>query len=155
MPAVALHLSWGNAAPFRPCIPKWVLILVFVVESVRGLLNWILTRFQKTETLNEASNQYLPYDHDELLPLSQLTPSSPMNNRLQTIRGNLPAAIQYSSLGTDGQEDITCAVCLTDFHRTDRIRRLAGCGHFFHMECLDKWINYERYTCPLCRSTIL
>ncbi|KAK1374538.1 E3 ubiquitin-protein ligase RHA2B [Heracleum sosnowskyi] len=44
-----------------------------------------------------------------------------------------------------------CAVCLCEINETDEIRELQ-CQHYFHGDCLDKWIAYRHSTCPVCRS---
>jgi len=158
MHALTLRFSWDDAASSAPSVPRLLLILVFVVALGRRLLNWILMPLHRTGILEEA-HQYPPGSLT-LWPITPLTTttdtssSSPIDNHLQTIREILPVVVEYGSSGADRQEDITCAVCLADFRAADRIRRLAKCGHVFHMECLDKWIDYQRYSCPLCRSAI-
>lgn len=45
-----------------------------------------------------------------------------------------------------------CAVCLYEFNGDDEIRRLTNCRHIFHRNCLDRWMDHDHKTCPLCRS---
>ena len=53
---------------------------------------------------------------------------------------------------------LQCSVCLDDIIADDSTK--TSCGHFFHKNCLESWINQFRdqnidiYTCPLCRSNI-
>jgi len=163
---------WNNGCSSSvPGVPRLLLIVVFLLASGRRFANWFLAPLRTFGILEQDFHPYLPHDPLTLWPItpfnsnsthnssftynSQLifsSSSSLVDNPPQTIREKLPAVVEYGSLGEDRQEDITCAVCLTDFRATDRIRRLAKCGHAFHMECLDKWIDYQRYTCPLCRS---
>ncbi|CAI0476103.1 unnamed protein product [Linum tenue] len=49
----------------------------------------------------------------------------------------------------------SCAVCLYDFEAEDEIRGLANCRHVFHKGCLDRWMGYDRKTCPLCRTPVI
>ncbi|MBA0861601.1 hypothetical protein Goshw_029442 [Gossypium schwendimanii] len=49
----------------------------------------------------------------------------------------------------------SCAVCFYDFEREDEIRRLMNCRHVFHRSCLDRWMGYDRITCPLCRMSFV
>ncbi|KAF7139531.1 hypothetical protein RHSIM_Rhsim07G0039300 [Rhododendron simsii] len=46
-----------------------------------------------------------------------------------------------------------CAVCLSKFEASDRLRLLPLCCHAFHAECIDAWLSSNQ-TCPLCRSTV-
>jgi RING/U-box domain-containing protein len=46
-----------------------------------------------------------------------------------------------------------CCVCLSGFEADEEVSELGSCKHFFHKGCLDKWFDdYQRTTCPLCRS---
>jgi len=151
MHAVALHFPWDREASSAPHVPKLLVILVSILTVGSRFLNWILTPLHRI--------QDTPHDPLTLWPITPFTrpatatnSSSSIHNPPKTNHENLPAVIEYGSLGADRQEDITCSVCLTDFRATDRIRQLAKCEHVFHMECLDKWIDYQRHTCPLCRS---
>ncbi|XP_021749229.1 E3 ubiquitin-protein ligase RHA2A-like [Chenopodium quinoa] len=47
-----------------------------------------------------------------------------------------------------------CTVCLTGFEDGQFIRRLC-CNHVFHKNCLDRWIDQMKFTCPLCRSPLV
>lgn len=54
----------------------------------------------------------------------------------------------------DGDSD-ECAICKTDFEGEDRITILPCEGrHFFHDECIDKWLAKLSKKCPLCRTNI-
>ncbi|CDP05757.1 unnamed protein product [Coffea canephora] len=46
-----------------------------------------------------------------------------------------------------------CAICLTDFKNGDCARMLPTCGHSFHLNCIDEWLN-RNGTCPVCRRDI-
>ncbi|ERN17116.1 hypothetical protein AMTRI_Chr09g13880 [Amborella trichopoda] len=43
-----------------------------------------------------------------------------------------------------------CAICLTEFVDGDDLRVLPGCGHGFHVKCIDTWLS-SRSSCPSCR----
>ncbi len=44
-----------------------------------------------------------------------------------------------------------CAICWTSTFKT-RVR--CRCGHVFHKQCLIKWCETGRRSCPLCRRDI-
>ncbi|KAK7844757.1 e3 ubiquitin-protein ligase rha1b [Quercus suber] len=46
----------------------------------------------------------------------------------------------------------SCAVCLYEFDGEDEIRWLRNCKHIFHRACLDRWMDHDQKTCPLCRT---
>ncbi|XP_039114887.1 E3 ubiquitin-protein ligase RHA1B-like [Dioscorea cayenensis subsp. rotundata] len=49
----------------------------------------------------------------------------------------------------------SCAVCLHDFEGSAEVRRLRNCRHVFHRCCLDRWIELDQCSCPLCRSSLI
>ncbi|KAI6707691.1 brassinosteroid-responsive RING protein 1 [Syzygium oleosum] len=66
------------------------------------------------------------------------------------IREMLPV-VRFESL-VDPPE--SCAVCLYEFEGRpeEEIRWLSNCRHVFHRECLDRWMDCDQDTCPLCRT---
>lgn len=49
---------------------------------------------------------------------------------------------------------IDCAICLSDFVDGEKLRILPGCSHSFHMDCIDRWLNFNS-SCPSCRKSPL
>ncbi|XP_071702874.1 brassinosteroid-responsive RING protein 1-like [Rutidosis leptorrhynchoides] len=60
--------------------------------------------------------------------------------------------VKYSDL-VDAPE--SCAVCLYEFNGGDEIRQLTNCRHIFHRSCLDRWMDHDQKTCPLCRTPLI
>lgn len=54
--------------------------------------------------------------------------------------------------GDDG-EDPECAVCQDVFDSSRTIKK-TSCGHYFHEDCLGKWLSEYSRMCPLCRSDL-
>ena len=49
----------------------------------------------------------------------------------------------------------TCAICLADYCKSDMVTQLrCNPNHYFHTECLEKWVNNQHNSCPLCREPI-
>ncbi|KAL3633447.1 hypothetical protein CASFOL_022209 [Castilleja foliolosa] len=49
-------------------------------------------------------------------------------------------------------EDAVCCICLTKYVNNDELRELP-CSHFFHKECVDKWLKLNA-SCPLCKAEV-
>ncbi|VDK42284.1 unnamed protein product [Anisakis simplex] len=49
-------------------------------------------------------------------------------------------------------ENERCTVCLVDFETDDSVRSLP-CAHIFHVDCIDRWLVYNK-KCPVCRLDI-
>ncbi|CAL5059131.1 unnamed protein product [Urochloa decumbens] len=72
--------------------------------------------------------------------------------------GYMPPAFKYDCAGDaeSGKKyggDGMCAVCLEDVRRGEAVRRMPACGHVFHKECVDMWLE-SHATCPLCRREL-
>lgn len=46
-----------------------------------------------------------------------------------------------------------CAVCLNEFQEEEKLRAMPNCGHVFHIDCIDIWLQ-NNANCPLCRTSI-
>ncbi|XP_052170956.1 brassinosteroid-responsive RING protein 1-like [Diospyros lotus] len=51
-----------------------------------------------------------------------------------------------------GEAGESCAVCLYEMEVGDEIRWLRNCRHIFHRSCLERWMDHDQKTCPLCRT---
>ena len=51
-------------------------------------------------------------------------------------------------------EIATCAICLVDLERGDRVGDLRCC-HAFHSDCLKAWIKRRKNHCPLCKAALI
>ncbi|XP_028803427.1 RING-H2 finger protein ATL14-like [Neltuma alba] len=49
------------------------------------------------------------------------------------------------------EEQVDCAVCLSKIGEGDEVRVLR-CEHVFHRDCLNQWVGFRNFTCPLCRD---
>ncbi|MBA0680225.1 hypothetical protein Goari_011936, partial [Gossypium aridum] len=70
------------------------------------------------------------------------------------IREILPV-IKYEELVVVGDPPESCAVCLYEFEGGEEIRWLRNCRHVFHRACLDRWMDHDKKTCPLCRTSFV
>lgn len=49
----------------------------------------------------------------------------------------------------------TCVICLGKLEAKHKVRELKNCIHIFHVECIDRWMDADRLSCPLCRKDLL
>ncbi|MCL7045824.1 hypothetical protein MKW94_013068, partial [Papaver nudicaule] len=49
-------------------------------------------------------------------------------------------------------EDAECSICLAEYADNEELRELP-CAHFFHVDCVDKWLK-KNGSCPLCKCNI-
>ncbi|CAA2986135.1 E3 ubiquitin-protein ligase RHA1B-like [Olea europaea var. sylvestris] len=86
-------------------------------------------------------------------PTQMDTEPEPRSVSAVLIRELLPV-VKFSDLVVSDQPD-NCAVCLYEFNGDDEIRRLTNCRHIFHRSCLDRWMDHDQKTCPLCRTQFI
>ena len=62
--------------------------------------------------------------------------------------------LPHSYVSEVAEEDFPCTICYEDIVAGEVIRRLR-CGHSFHGECVDKWmdLNRDNLSCPVCRKS--
>ncbi|XP_012568442.1 RING-H2 finger protein ATL2-like [Cicer arietinum] len=51
-------------------------------------------------------------------------------------------------------EELECVICLSCIEEGEIGRKLPKCGHVFHVECIDMWLN-SHCNCPICRDSIV
>ena len=50
-------------------------------------------------------------------------------------------------------ENLICSVCQAPIQVNETIRKLKGCNHKFHINCIDNWL-VNNTTCPICRQDV-
>lgn len=59
-------------------------------------------------------------------------------------------SVKFSELNDNDEK--FCSICHKDYKKSDLIVKLPNCNHFYHGECILKWLN-QNNSCPLCRET--
>jgi hypothetical protein len=58
----------------------------------------------------------------------------------------------------DEVKNKTCSICLTKFTPNKKLIVKTDCGHYFHNQCLKKWLtgtSIHNLNCPNCREPIV
>ncbi|KAF7112125.1 hypothetical protein CFC21_112061 [Triticum aestivum] len=63
-------------------------------------------------------------------------------------------ALPTVSFAAAASSSSECAICLAEFADGEAVRVLPGCGHGFHIACVDAWLR-TRASCPSCRASIV
>ncbi|XP_021729854.1 RING-H2 finger protein ATL57-like [Chenopodium quinoa] len=68
---------------------------------------------------------------------------------------SLPVHAYFPGEAKQGMiDDVECAICLSEFEEKELMKEIPYCGHVFHVECIDTWLE-SHVTCPLCRTAKL
>ncbi|KAK9072907.1 hypothetical protein SSX86_009343 [Deinandra increscens subsp. villosa] len=123
-------------------LPKLLIHILTLFGFLRKFISFVF-RFAGLSDFLEP--EFSPYP-TRLEPVTQTHSVS-----AALIRELLPV-VKFSELTDAVDPPESCAVCLYEFDGSDEIRRLTNCRHIFHRHCLDRWMDHDRKTCPLCRT---
>ncbi|WOL05445.1 hypothetical protein Cni_G14174 [Canna indica] len=130
-----------------PQLPKLLLHLLFLFAHLKTLIDSLL----RSLGLTESESRW--HDHEETRRGTSLCPALPV-----IIQESSPA-VQFEHLLRAGRRrcwpPASCAVCLCEFEAADEVRRMSGCQHVFHRQCVDRWLEHGQHTCPLCRAPLV
>jgi RING-H2 zinc finger protein RHA1 len=144
-------------------LPKQLLHLLLLLGYIRRFLLWAFHAVGLGDLL-DLGDDHLQYHHaahgaaatqttmllQHRRPEFCAVPAMVVEEVLPVVRfDELCLAAAASDSGGD------CAVCLCDIGGGDEVRRLTNCRHVFHRGCLDRWMDHDQRTCPLCRAPLI
>ncbi|XP_047342198.1 probable E3 ubiquitin-protein ligase XERICO [Impatiens glandulifera] len=127
---------------------------VMSINMVKGLVNSMLRVAgirRTTSSLEEYTISRDEYNIDNQLPDSLESRGSPSKWWYSEEFRTRNPPIKFGSICHHEQE---CSVCLNEFEDESLINQLE-CGHVFHANCMEKWLDCWNITCPLCRSPVM
>jgi uncharacterized protein YhhL (DUF1145 family) len=126
----------------------WVLLMYAVlVYYVTAVLRVMLGRIQEREE-EEMRLVLLGQYVDSMPPVSVV-------ERHWEERGLSPGSISSLPLREINESEegqYVCSICLEEVRKRERVREL-GCGHVFHIGCIDEWL-VRRSHCPNCNLNL-
>lgn len=134
---------------------------VVVLASIFGLSCFLRLLKLTTDRRDTETGDNMNSTNSESTT-TRATPASPneANNRVgQSPTGNRPCietivVDDIHSISLPNAETISCcSICLEDYQERDTVRYLSQCGHYFHAQCVDKWLH-KNTTCPVCRDKL-
>lgn len=155
-------------------LPKQLLHLLLLLGYVRRCLLWAFHAVGLGDLLDlgddAAAHHHLPstlHDRDhhaaELLHHRRSefrpVPAMVIEEVLPVVRFDELDSSESASASSSSSSSCVvggdCAVCLSGIGGRDEVRRLSNCRHVFHRGCLDRWMEHDQRTCPLCRAPLI
>ncbi|XP_008796903.2 probable E3 ubiquitin-protein ligase RHA1A [Phoenix dactylifera] len=139
-------------------LPKLLLHLLFLLGHLRRFISWAFNSLGLGSLDSDA--QWLDTTTHHQQQQQQQQPHQLESNSVsaELIREILPV-LRFDDLvleeGGGRQMPESCAVCLHEFEGDAEVRRLSNCRHVFHRCCLDRWVEHDQRTCPLCRAPVV
>ncbi|KAK8934611.1 RING-H2 finger protein ATL43 [Platanthera zijinensis] len=143
----------GPFAAYSFSLPKPILHLLLILNCTSRaaslLLVFLSLRPPPPPPPSRARRPLFSHAADTISsPASSPPPPTP-----SSMKSQLPV-IELQRLAGDSPAT-ACVVCLASLAATDEVRELGNCRHAFHVACIDRWIDADGITCPLCRSPLL
>lgn len=88
--------------------------------------------------------------NDGETPENIITTHATISNNTEVIVNDPNTVVEPSESGT---MDNICVICQEEITGPCILRKITKCGHKFHLECLDRWLE-NKITCPSCRADI-
>lgn len=108
--------------------------------------------FDPSSILTEVFGQVAMNDPFARLIFPFYQPATTNNDtRTPPTREQIRASTLLHSQTADSETP--CAVCQDSIVSNDIVRKLNGCNHIFHADCIDTWLQRSSL-CPTCRHDI-
>jgi hypothetical protein len=75
-------------------------------------------------------------------------------NLLGTNRVSLQTLRNKTTIKKFEGESEMCSICRGNMDEGDVVRTIGHCGHTFHINCIDRWLEDQK-KCPICRHNLL
>ncbi|KAK7283476.1 hypothetical protein RIF29_13020 [Crotalaria pallida] len=128
-------LNWHYGENLEVQARKFFLILVMGFFIITLFL--YMRRICRSESFSTIQRHHAPAHSSEGLEPEKIK--------------KLPIVLHQAS--PDEDSACECCICLSAFRNGENLKKLSGCEHCFHCECVDKWLM-NHSSCPLCRSSL-
>lgn len=88
-------------------------------------------------------------DYDLLL---QLNSSNAENRNYSAIPEKVIKSWKFEKVRQNSpllNPGVQCRICLRPYQLNQMVRKLPGCKHKFHLDCIDNWLLHSHPTCPI------
>ncbi|CAA3020290.1 probable E3 ubiquitin- ligase XERICO [Olea europaea subsp. europaea] len=146
-------------SPAEGVLPLLVMNIATSVAAVKNMLRSMLQVGGPSRGVAAATNQDFVEEDSKSDDSGDLLASRVSITRYGSLCRNRCFSPDRTRRGCDGNCDyhmrpsIECCVCLCKFQADEEVCELS-CKHFFHRGCLEKWLDNQHSTCPLCRSVM-
>ncbi|KAI0550437.1 hypothetical protein F4679DRAFT_542378 [Xylaria curta] len=171
-----------SVVPEHSLLAIWALVLIIlaVILSVAGgtslLMHYVQNRRRASLRRRVRNGEInlealgikrltVPLDHIRTYPLFTYNYTPPVISSPNSPNPlNSPTIVSFESAAPsshnrrDHSERLdyqpTCLICLDHFESKVTIIRELSCGHIFHPECIDEFLNEMSSLCPICKASM-
>ncbi|CAK64232.1 unnamed protein product (macronuclear) [Paramecium tetraurelia] len=103
------------------------------IEALHRLLNTFIILNENQQLLLQLRNNRTSEDQINQLPIRQIS-------------------MEFINQHQNDDNHIKCMICLEDYEENQIVRTMP-CWHYFHQECIDKWLH-KSTLCPICKTEV-
>lgn len=102
-----------------------------------------LTQFFDDIVTEENNNYYNPFFLDLVNSIISLNNQPPQRQQI----------LDITPIIFNEEKNEHCSICLSEIQKDNTIIK-TPCSHIFHEECIKKWCEMDKQTCPFCRTQL-
>ncbi|KAG0457075.1 hypothetical protein HPP92_021904 [Vanilla planifolia] len=141
-------------------LPKVLLQIVFFLGYLRRIITWAFDAVGLGDLLDSDGPWPDPPVQSPVSGGGEQLTQELCSFSAMLIKESLPVVRFEDLLAKEGENELrpvadACAVCLYEFELCEEVRHLRNCRHVFHRCCLDRWMEHDQQTCPLCRTPLI
>ncbi|XVF46227.1 hypothetical protein PTKIN_Ptkin03bG0010500 [Pterospermum kingtungense] len=133
-----------------------LLLVILFVLLLHVYAKWFLAQARQRSTRSSSmsvSHVFRPdrFHHFHAFTFDTTFLSSPSKGLDSSAISSIPLFVYKME---DHKLGLECVICLTPFEDDEVGRNLPKCGHGFHVDCIDMWLQ-SHSNCPICRAPVL
>eukprot|EP01017_Pseudomicrothorax_dubius_P026929 TRINITY_DN3047_c0_g1_i5.p1 TRINITY_DN3047_c0_g1~~TRINITY_DN3047_c0_g1_i5.p1 ORF type:complete len:330 (-),score=43.74 TRINITY_DN3047_c0_g1_i5:135-1124(-) len=152
------------------CSFLFIINVAFIASIIYSSLRRILNQEENQHSLANERNRGLTEEEIDQLPtILYEPPARDLSRTPLTEQGGAllegsrlaragPSPSPTAIVGerptvSEGEDRMSCAICITPYNRGDLMIKLPVCNHTFHKTCLTNWLRLHSL-CPYCRNNV-
>ncbi|XP_011024924.1 PREDICTED: RING-H2 finger protein ATL63-like [Populus euphratica] len=129
-----------------------LLLVILFVLLLHIYAKWFLAQARHRRRSSSVSVSHVlrasRFHHFHNFTVDTTFSTSPSKGLDGSVISSIPLFVYKAEECKQGLE---CVICLSPFEENEVGKSLIKCGHGFHVECIDMWLN-SHSNCPVCRA---
>ncbi|KAL3611498.1 hypothetical protein D5086_002518 [Populus alba] len=129
-----------------------LLLVILFVLLLHIYAKWFLAQARHRRRSSSVSVSHVlrasRFHHFHNFTVDTTFSTSPSKGLDRSVISSIPLFVYKAEECKQGLE---CVICLSPFEENEVGKSLTKCGHGFHVECIDMWLN-SHSNCPVCRA---
>lgn len=129
-----------------------LLLVILFVLLLHIYAKWFLAQARHRRRSSSVSVSHVlrasRFHHFHNFTVDTTFSTSPSKGLDRSVISSIPLFVYKAE---ECKQALECVICLSPFEENEVGKSLTKCGHGFHVECIDMWLN-SHSNCPVCRA---